>query len=160
MLINVADLLKEPVGATRRYKLEDELTIDGGGPDRFESITGRVKMLRTDRGILVEAYIHGYTVAVCSRCVSSNKLVVSTTIEEEFYPTNLFRGTQQVAYPDHDPVLDGENFFIDDRNVLDLTEAARQALVSSKPMAPLCRPDCRGICPQCTIDRNFGGCSC
>ena len=160
MLINVADILKGPVGATRTYTLEDEITIDGGGGDRFESIAGRVKMLRTDRGILVEAYVHGYTVAICSRCVSSNKMTVSATIEEEFYPTNLFRGIQQVAYPDHDPVFGGECFFVDDRNVLDLSEAARQALVSSKPMAPLCRPDCRGICPRCRIDRNFEGCGC
>lgn len=28
------------------------------------------------------------------------------------------------------------------------------------PMKPLCRPDCKGLCPQCGTDRNETDCSC
>jgi len=28
------------------------------------------------------------------------------------------------------------------------------------PMKPLCREDCRGLCPQCGADRNVSPCSC
>lgn len=28
------------------------------------------------------------------------------------------------------------------------------------PMKPLCRPDCRGLCPICGADRNTGDCTC
>jgi uncharacterized protein len=32
--------------------------------------------------------------------------------------------------------------------------------VLAVPFAPLCREDCKGLCPQCGIDRNTGTCSC
>ena len=28
------------------------------------------------------------------------------------------------------------------------------------PMKPLCRPDCKGLCPECGADLNEGACSC
>jgi len=28
------------------------------------------------------------------------------------------------------------------------------------PMKPLCRADCRGLCPDCGADLNAGACSC
>jgi uncharacterized protein len=28
------------------------------------------------------------------------------------------------------------------------------------PMAPLCRDDCAGLCPQCGANRNEGDCGC
>jgi uncharacterized protein len=28
------------------------------------------------------------------------------------------------------------------------------------PMKPLCRPDCRGLCPECGADLNAGACGC
>lgn len=28
------------------------------------------------------------------------------------------------------------------------------------PMKPLCRPDCKGLCPHCGADRNAGNCDC
>ncbi len=43
---------------------------------------------------------------------------------------------------------------------LDVTEVVRQHLVMAVPMAPLCRPDCRGLCPTCGADRNEGSCAC
>lgn len=44
--------------------------------------------------------------------------------------------------------------------LLDVTELVRQHLVLAVPMAPLCRPDCRGLCPTCGADRNEGDCGC
>ena len=31
---------------------------------------------------------------------------------------------------------------------------------SNLPLAPLCRPDCAGLCPSCGADRNEGPCGC
>jgi uncharacterized protein len=36
----------------------------------------------------------------------------------------------------------------------------RDAIVLELPMAPLCRDDCRGLCPQCGADRNEADCGC
>ncbi|PWG59972.1 YceD family protein [Bifidobacterium catulorum] len=44
--------------------------------------------------------------------------------------------------------LAGNNTFADIESLL------RDNLVEALPLKPLCRPDCRGLCPQCGIDLN------
>jgi uncharacterized protein len=36
----------------------------------------------------------------------------------------------------------------------------RDAIGLQLPFAPLCRPDCAGLCERCGGDRNLGECSC
>jgi uncharacterized protein len=43
---------------------------------------------------------------------------------------------------------------------LDLRPLVRDALLLELPLAPLCQPDCLGLCPRCGADLNTGPCSC
>lgn len=43
---------------------------------------------------------------------------------------------------------------------LDLDEILREQLVLELSIQTLCRPDCRGLCPHCGINRNETQCSC
>ena len=45
-------------------------------------------------------------------------------------------------------------------HVLDLGEMLREQFYLALPMRPLCRPDCKGLCPQCGVDRNVEACQC
>ena len=45
-------------------------------------------------------------------------------------------------------------FTIDDHHQIDLREAIRQNLVLALPIQPLCREDCKGLCPECGRDLN------
>jgi uncharacterized protein len=45
-------------------------------------------------------------------------------------------------------------------DVIDLEPLVREQFVLSIPYAPLCKEDCRGLCPQCGIDRNVASCEC
>ncbi len=100
-------------------------------------------------------------VQTCSRCLEPARIHLQVLIEEEFSPLNADLGagpgrsrTEPGGLPDDEALL------IDDKNVLDLSEAVRQALIAAVPMAPLCRPDCAGICPVCSRDRNTEPCNC
>jgi uncharacterized protein len=42
-------------------------------------------------------------------------------------------------------------------DTLDLTALVRDAVHLAVPMAPLCRPDCRGLCPCCGANLNTTG---
>lgn len=44
--------------------------------------------------------------------------------------------------------------------VLDLTEDIREDLLLEVPAYPLCRPDCRGLCPVCGQNLNEASCGC
>ncbi len=47
-----------------------------------------------------------------------------------------------------------------DPAVIDVTEAVREELALRVPAFPLCRPDCKGLCPHCGADLNAGPCRC
>ena len=44
--------------------------------------------------------------------------------------------------------------------VVDADALAREVLVLGLPLAPLCRPDCAGLCQTCGADLNLGDCGC
>lgn len=43
---------------------------------------------------------------------------------------------------------------------IDLADAVREALILAFPEFPLCREECRGLCPRCGADLNQGDCGC
>lgn len=56
---------------------------------------------------------------------------------------------------------DGEEelFFIKD-GAADLAEVILSDIFFALPMQPLCKEDCRGLCPKCGVDLNVNDCSC
>jgi uncharacterized metal-binding protein YceD (DUF177 family) len=49
---------------------------------------------------------------------------------------------------------------IDERHTLDLTETARQYLLTALPLQSVCSPSCKGLCPNCGANLNLGPCGC
>jgi uncharacterized metal-binding protein YceD (DUF177 family) len=47
-----------------------------------------------------------------------------------------------------------------DGEEIDLTPLFRDQVVLAVPFAPLCSEDCKGLCPQCGVDRNLETCDC
>lgn len=47
-----------------------------------------------------------------------------------------------------------------DGEILETDPILREQLQLNIPMKPLCRPDCKGLCPTCGADRNETDCSC
>ena len=43
---------------------------------------------------------------------------------------------------------------------IDLGAMIREHILLEAPLAPLCRPDCAGLCPTCGIDLNTATCDC
>ena len=43
---------------------------------------------------------------------------------------------------------------------MDLDELVRADLLLELPTKVLCREDCKGLCPKCGKDLNFGPCDC
>ena len=51
-------------------------------------------------------------------------------------------------------------FDLSDKETVEPLENVRELLILEHPLVHLCREDCRGLCPQCGIDRNEGTCNC
>jgi len=52
------------------------------------------------------------------------------------------------------------NLLIENRDAIDLTDNLREEIMLNYPLKPLCRPECRGLCPVCGRNLNKGECSC
>ena len=162
MIYNVAGLLSGELGESRQHEIENERLAFG--EHSFKNVIGPVRMMRTDRTVLVNADIEAVTHDTCSRCLEPATVNVSVTLEEEFTPANADLMASKGSRPSgrsvdiddyYDPAL-----VIDEQNFLDLSEALGQALSGAVSIAPLCKDECLGICPTCTVNRNEIQCAC
>jgi uncharacterized protein len=149
--INVSQLLKAPLGATRNYNIEEEVDILG----KNRMVRGEVELTRSDRSILVKAVLHVDVELECGRCVSNFKAPLTLDIQEEYLPKFSIASGEPLPPPE-----DKDTFAIDERNMLDLLDAVRQYASLAVPMKPLCKPGCAGLCPTCGHNLNRGQCPC
>lgn len=142
--LNVAQVLKEPVGATRRYGLRvDDLPL--GEARLARAITGTVKLMRVGKGLLVTGESRATVDSTCVRCLEDYTQPITLELEEEYRPSIDVGSGLGITYSGPDDAGEVDFFLIGDDHVLDLSDGLRQAIWLSVPMAPRCREDCPGI---------------
>jgi uncharacterized protein len=149
--INVSQLLKENIGSVRNYEADTTIDIDGNN----NVIRGKVRLMRTDRGILASSSLRTDINISCSRCLSPFDYTLALHIEEEYFPTIDISTGAPLPSPE-----ESGSFTIDENNILDLTEAIRQYALLAVPMKPLCHEECAGLCPVCGVNLNQSSCDC
>ncbi|MGI8587312.1 MAG: YceD family protein [Chloroflexia bacterium] len=164
MAFNVAQLMKEPVGAKRTYEfgtpdlvLSEPLEGDNGTLTARD-VRGNIGFTHLRAQIRAVGDVRAEVELQCSRCLEPFVQHVSAKLDE------LFRQTIDVVggYPvkTDEGETDEEGFTIDHNHILDLTEPVRQALLVALPMQPLHSEDCRGLCPTCGANLNIAECDC
>ncbi|MBI4670573.1 MAG: DUF177 domain-containing protein [Chloroflexi bacterium] len=156
MRYNVSQLLKGHVGETRHYQLQDAIPDLDPAIKPLTDLVGVVDLIHTNEGILVRANLRTTIELTCSRCLTEFAYPVHFQVDEEFHPTiDIVTGARLPQPEDADQATQ-----IDIHHLLDLTEIVRQGLTLTLPMAPLCRNNCRGLCPNCGKNWNEGPCDC
>jgi uncharacterized protein len=141
---NVAGLLAESPGAERTDRVE-RATIDlGDDLGLAEPIDARVHLVRTNRGILVDADVRTALALECSRCLGDIAVPVEARIQEEYLPSLDIASGRPLPTSDEPDVLR-----LTDHHELSLEIPIREAILLAEPIAPLCRPDCPGLCVVC-----------
>ncbi len=164
MQFNVAQLMKEPVGAKRHYEFgTPELMLSealAGDPADLlaRDVRGQIHFTRLRGQLRAAGGVRARVELLCSRCLEPFVAQVEAPLEELFKQTmDVVSGTPLPPEPEPDA---DEMFAIDPNHVADLTEPARQALLVALPMRPLHQEDCRGLCPTCGTNLNTGACDC
>ncbi len=105
---------------------------------------GTLRLTRTAQGVYAQGKFAGEEKTECVRCLMELTQTLKTEIEQLYeYP----------PYPKAE-------FVVTETGHLDLAPTLREDMILSRPMRPLCKPDCKGICPQCGKDLNEGPCDC
>ena len=129
---------------------DDAVWMEGdprpAGPIR---VTGRLSRAGDGR-FYFSGHVEGTAVGECRRCLTD----VSTPVR--FDPHLIFA---EEGLDDEDDPSDAYPFDPGERS-LDLRPAVREEWLLAVPAFPLCREDCKGLCPRCGADLNAGACAC
>jgi uncharacterized protein len=163
---NVAQLLKESVGSTRKLDIgTPTLLLDGqegrsAGADMLEArdLKGNVKLTRLSQDLLVQGQVGAEVRMQCSRCLDEFTVPVEASLEEKYQPTIDIETGRPIRREEYEE--DDTAFSINASHEIDLAEPVRQALLVALPLKPLCREDCAGLCPHCGANLNEGPCAC
>jgi uncharacterized protein len=145
--IDVRDLVGRP-GLSRSERVSgtiDDLATELAGLSEDTPVTADLTLESLDEGILASGRLGGSMSLRCARCLKDFEQGFTVQLRELFVP---FPHEDADAYP-----LDPEGF-------LDPDQMIRDAVGVELPFAPVCRPDCRGLCGRCGGDLNLGECTC
>jgi uncharacterized protein len=104
----------------------------------------------------------GHLTVACSRCIGPVRLDLDEKLMVTFLPPSEMPADDDTGATEEGvEVREGDlDVFPFDGEKIDLEPLFREQFVLSVPFAPLCSETCKGLCPQCGIDRNTGSCSC
>ena len=87
----------------------------------------------------------------CARCLEPLKQKL--TADTDFIASPYKHGEKAV-------IDDEDRVYYDAELRADLWEIVRQTVILAVSMKPLCKEDCRGLCPQCGTNLNEKKCKC
>lgn len=137
MQIKIAELKPEE---GREYTGQEEVMLLDGKAKHDPLLSTSVHYELTANYVTDELLVNGKVWAdvrfTCSRCADDFSVKLE---EKRFYAAKeVFNRNESV----------------------DLTEEIREAIVCAFPSHPVCKPDCKGLCPHCGVNLNSGKCSC
>lgn len=144
--VDVRDLLEHP-GASRTLRVTEgipNLATELAAVPDDRAIGAEFLLESVVDGVLVSGSVSGQMTLTCARCLKTFDTGFDLAVHELFSPD----ATEE---DDEYPVVEG---------FVNLEPMIRDAVVPAMPFAPLCRPDCQGLCERCGGDRNFGECVC
>jgi uncharacterized protein len=141
--IDVRDLMGQP-GTSQRVHVRGELDglatelalVDG-------PIDGDLLLESVVEGILVSGELRGALRLRCARCLMELARPFAVEVQELYG-----------AEPDDE----GDTYRLAPEGSIQPEPMLRDVVGVELPFAPLCRPDCRGLCSVCGEDRNLGAC--
>jgi DUF177 domain-containing protein len=151
---NVSGLLGEGVGAVRDYVVAD-VAVDGGGDFTLAApIEGRIRLARTNRGLIVDADFSTALATQCARCLRDITVPLAFEIQDEALPSIDVKTGKAVALSPEDE--EAGVIRLSDHHELDLEQPIREAILLAEPIAPLDREDCPGLCIVCGLPLDEG----
>jgi len=149
---NLVELEQEPeeFGFERHEVVENPLFDSLVGPVR-----ARLVITRSGQRFLVRGRVQFCGRLNCAVCGVGFERNFDEEVAAEFVSTERARVSRA-----HELEPEEIDRVTVDGDFLDLWSVVHDVVHLAVPIAPCCRPDCRGICPQCGANLNLGPCRC
>jgi uncharacterized protein len=145
LLVNASELLRRP-GSERTIDVDLTTAELGLADARFapdDEVHVHLRLESLTDGIVVQGSIDVPWNGSCRRCLRPLSEHTESEVDELYQTV--------VTNPDAFEIVGDQ---------LDLTQMVRELALLDAPEAPLCRPDCAGLCPVCGVDLNETTCHC
>jgi len=153
LVFNVAGLIAEPMGTVREYEIPPTTIRLDDDTATAQPVEGRMRLTRTNRGLVVDARVRTALAGECARCLRPVVSPVKARVDEEVLPAiDLATGAPVRLEEGEDP----ETARLTDHWELDMRTLLAAAISLQEPIAPLCEPDCPGLCPECGVRMEAG----
>ena len=154
MLIEISQIPPEGLDIA----LSDE-TLDLGEPaDTWEGpaiVHAELHVGRSGHGVLINGSFNSQVPLVCSRCLEPFHFQAADRFD-------LYCETGPGSPPAEEHKLADDELDVTylEEGRINTDHLLRENILLSLPVQPLCREDCRGLCPRCGANLNQGACSC
>jgi uncharacterized protein len=142
--LNVGFIIHESVGYSRDFPFEfPSITLK---PDLdLKNLSGTVRVTRTQQGLLVQVLMTAATGCECVRCLDD----FHQPLEINFVELYAFTPNSQTE----------SGLMVPETGLLDLEPLVREEMLLAIPINPICRLDCKGLCPICGGNLNETPCT-
>jgi uncharacterized protein len=142
LVLDVRELGRRPGSmraVTRTVPAPDGLGVELARVPAGEPLEFDLRLESVVEGVLVSGAVTAPVTGECARCLGlvADRLIVD--VQELFAYEDS--ATEETTEEDEVSHLVGDR--------LDLEPVVRDAVVLALPLSPLCREDCRGLCPDC-----------
>lgn len=123
-----------------------------------------VRAHRMGQDVYIEGELTGELEPECGRCLVRYR----APLREPFRLVLEPAGARVPAEPESARSLARRGMCVGDElemgwyqgHEIDLSDFLLEVMTLALPLQPLCKEDCRGLCPGCAADRNAGPCGC
>jgi uncharacterized protein len=141
--INVGFIIHEEIGRSHDFPFEfSKITL--GDDLELRNFEGIVNIGKTPQGLVVQGDFSAETTMGCVRCLT------------EFDDELDWSFTELYAF-DQRSETDSGLILPEDAHI-DLAELLREYAILEIPISPVCKPDCKGLCPECGQNLNEKDC--
>ncbi|HCZ05647.1 MAG: hypothetical protein PWP37_408 [Thermotogota bacterium] len=136
------------------YRIEGDLVIDSieldiGNCPLLKPLSINIEYVLQKRELFVTGRVRTTLECQCSRCLEPAVIEINGQIEAVYRPSEELKSLKREEVLEK---LENVVYYFDP--VIDLFERVHEAVVVEVPQKPLCKPDCKGLCPYCGENLN------
>lgn len=117
------------------------------------AVNGKVRLAGAE--VFVRGHIETRAQVECDRCLKKIQLPVSADFDLQYITGAEYESSDAAELTE-----DVMSVSVFDGEAIDVDEIVKEQILLAVPTRMLCRLDCKGICPDCGIDKNTGDCAC